>query len=31
MGVNFCPGRFAKQRRIDQLDEEVRNLKQKLR
>ena len=27
----FFPARFAKQRRIDQLDEEVRNLKQKLR
>jgi transposase len=31
MGVNFCPGCFEKQRRIDQLQEEVRNLKQKLR
>jgi transposase len=31
MGVNFCPGCFEKQRRIDQLEEEVRRLKQKLR
>jgi hypothetical protein len=31
MGVNFCPGCFEKQRRIDQLEEEVRSLKQKLR
>ena len=31
MGVNFCPGCFEKQRRIDQLQEEVRSLKQKLR
>jgi transposase len=31
MGVNFCPGCFEKQRRIDQLEEEVRQLKQKLR
>jgi transposase len=31
MGVNFCPGCFAKQRRIDQLEEEVRRLKQQLR
>lgn len=30
MGVNFCPGCFEKQRRIDQLEEEVRSLKQKL-
>jgi transposase len=30
MGVNFCPGCFEKQRRIDQLEEEVRGLKQKL-
>jgi hypothetical protein len=31
MSVNFCPGCFEKQRRIDQLEEEVRRLKQKLR
>ena len=31
MGVNFCPGCFEKQRRIDQLEEEVRRLKQQLR
>jgi hypothetical protein len=31
MGLNFCPGCFEKQRRIDQLEEEVRSLKQKLR
>jgi transposase len=31
MGMNFCPGCFEKQRRIDQLEEEVRSLKQKLR
>jgi hypothetical protein len=31
MGVNFCPGCFEKQRRIDQLEEEVWSLKQKLR
>lgn len=31
MGVNFCAGCFEKQRRIDQLEEEVRSLKQKLR
>jgi hypothetical protein len=30
MGVNFCPGCFEKQRRVDQLEEEVRRLKQKL-
>jgi transposase len=30
MGVNFCPGCFDKQRRIDQLEEEVRSLKQRL-
>ncbi len=30
MGVNFCPGCFEKQRRIDQLEGEVRRLKQKL-
>jgi transposase len=31
MGVNFCPECFEKQRRIDQLEEEMRSLKQKLR
>ncbi len=31
MGMNFCPGCFEKQRRIDQLEEEVRSLKQQLR
>lgn len=31
MGVNFCPGCFEKQRRIDQLEEELRRLKQQLR
>jgi len=30
MGVNFCPGCFEKQQRIDRLEEEVRSLKQKL-
>jgi hypothetical protein len=30
MGVNFCPQCLEKQRRIDQLEEEVRRLKQKL-
>jgi transposase len=30
MNVNFCPECFEKQRRIDQLEEEVRRLKQKL-
>lgn len=30
MGVNFCAGCFDKQRRIDQLEEEVRRLKQQL-
>jgi transposase len=30
VGVNHCPGCFEKQRRIDQLEEEVRRLKQQL-
>jgi transposase len=31
MNVNFCRGCFEKQRRIDQLEEEVRRLRQQLR
>lgn len=31
MGVNFCPQCFQRQRRIDELEEEVRRLKQQLR
>jgi len=30
VGLNFCPDCFEKQRRIDQLEEEVRRLKQQL-